>query len=669
MLLIRLLIKLPIRGKIASAFFVVLLLEGVLGFTAVHQLASFDRTLQVITKKVLVATSELSDMREQLLRYRLAVARYIAAGDINPAFDAFTNSALASYREHEAIYAATLAGPKELAIRDQLRGSMQDYLDLAAPAISLYRAGKAKGAWDLYLANGGVTKGEALDVALLTARQVNDENAARAQANADAEYWTDLWVVGTLFAAVIVLACGVAYALVRGIAHPLVRASHVLTQLARRDYDFELRQAGRGDEIGDLSLAMDSLRRALQEADRLAADQAAAQGAKARRQAAMEQQTQDFGNSISGVMTSLANSATAMRRAAEKMSEAAGAVHDQAAGTSTGAASSSQDLTTVAAAVEQLNGNVIEISRRLADATAVAQQAVQRADSSQVTMQALSDATVHIGDVVRLISDIAGQTNLLALNATIEAARAGEAGKGFAVVAGEVKTLAAQTAKATSEIAAQIETVRAVTGDAVSAMADIGTIVGKMNDVSAAIATAVDQQRATTKEIAGSVQRLAFATAGTAQAMQQVVSVSQNAGSVSQDVLTGAANISEEANKLHVEVDQFLAAVRDDSSAERRRYERLAMSNLTVAVRTPSRPATRVVVRNISRGGALMVSDWTLQPGTALDVELTDGGGSVPARVARSGGGEIAVVFSSDPTALAIIDRALDSLARARRAA
>jgi methyl-accepting chemotaxis protein len=566
----RLLLKLPIRGKIALAFFVVLLLEAVLGLTAVHQLADFDRTVDVITKKVLVATSELSDMREQLLRYRLAVARYIAAQDINPAFDTFTNNALASYRQHETNYAATLAGPKELAIREDLRRSMQDYLDHAAPAIALYRAGKPKEAWDLYLTNGGVTKGEALDVSLANAKQANDENATRAQAEAETEYGTDLVVLWVLFGTAVILACGVGYALVRGIAHPLVRSSQVLAQLVRRDYDFVLRQAGRGDEIGDLSLAMESLRQALQEADQVAADQTAAQAAKARRQSAMEQQTEDFGNSISGVMTSLANSATAMRRAAETMSEAAGAVHNEASGTSAGAARSSQDLAAVAAAVEQLNSNVIEISRRLGDAAGVAQQAVQRADQSQTTMRALTEATAHIGDVVHLISDIAGQTNLLALNATIEAARAGDAGKGFAVVAGEVKTLAAQTAKATSEIAAQIETVRAVTGDAVSAMADIGGIVGKMNDVSAAIALAVEQQRTTTKEIAASVQNLATATAGTAQAMEQVVSVSQNAGSISQEVLVGAGNISEEARKLRTEVDQFVAVIRDDSSTERR---------------------------------------------------------------------------------------------------
>jgi methyl-accepting chemotaxis protein len=578
--LARWLVKLPIRDKIAAAFFVVLVLVAALGFTAVHQLATLDRTVDTVTKKVLVATSELGDLREQLLRYRLAVARYIAAEDINPAFDTSTTNALASYREHEAIYAATLRDPKELAILGELRRAMRDYLDSAAPAIALYHAGKAKAAWELYLSNGGVTKGEALDAALASAKQANTDNAKRAQAEADAEYSADLWLVGGLFVAVVLLACGVGYALVRGIARPLARASQVLAQLARRDYDFVLRQAGRGDEIGDLSLAMDKLRHALVEADDVAAAQATAQATKARRQAAMEQQTQEFGNSISGVMTSLANSATAMRQAAETMSRAAGAVHDEASGTSTEASRSSRDLTSVAAAVEQLNASVTEISRQLEDATKAAHEAVRRAESSQSTMQALSEATARIGDVVHLISDIAGQTNLLALNATIEAARAGEAGKGFAVVAGEVKTLAAQTAKATSDIAAQIETVRGVTGDAVSAMADIGAMVGKMNSVSDAIATAVEQQRTTIGEVAASIQKVAGATAGTAQAMEQLVAVSENAGGISQTVLAGAADIGEEARKLRVEVDQFLVAVSDasgdDFSDGRRRHERVA---------------------------------------------------------------------------------------------
>lgn len=145
----------------------------------------------------------------------------------------------------------------------------------------------------------------------------------------------------------------------------------------------------------------------------------------------MEQHTQDFGSSISGVMASLAGSAEGMRLASEAMAEAAKAVNVEARGTAEGAAKSSQDLTALAAAVEELSSTVAEISRQVVASGNVSHQAVQHAKTSQGTMQSLADATAKIGDVVHLISDIAGQTNLLALNATIEATRAGEAGKGF----------------------------------------------------------------------------------------------------------------------------------------------------------------------------------------------------------------------------------------------
>src|SRR6185503_10372159 len=106
----------------------------------------------------------------------------------------------------------------------------------------------------------------------------------------------------------------------------------------------------------------------------------------------------------------------------------------------------SSNVQTVAAASEELSASIAEISRQVTNAATTASRAVDEARQTDATVQGLAETAGRIGDVVKLISDIASQTNLLALNATIEAARAGEAGKGFAVVASEVKGLANQTA-------------------------------------------------------------------------------------------------------------------------------------------------------------------------------------------------------------------------------
>jgi methyl-accepting chemotaxis protein len=472
-----------------------------------------------------------------------------------------------------------------------------------------------------------------------------------------------------LSAGAALIGIGIAFLIGRGIVRPLAAMTNAMRRLSGGDHETAIPARENTDEIGDMARAVEVFRQNAIERERLAEEQEAARAARERRQAAMERHTQDFGKSVSGVMEALARSAEGMRQAAQAMSEAAGAVHAEALGTAGGAEKSSRDLMTVAAAVEEFTSSLGEISRRVASAADVARKAVMRADESRGTMRGLADATARIGDVVQLINNIAGQTNLLALNATIEAARAGEAGRGFAVVAGEVKALAAQTAKATADIGGQIETVRAATSDAVAAMTEIGDIIRQMDEVSAAISSAVDQQNATTLEIAASVQAVSGATANTAQAMQHVVTVADNAGGNSRDVLAGAAEIGHQAETLRSEVDQFLNAVRADAPDDRRRYERFAVNGVTARLRTEGRPETVAPLRDISRVGAGLTSDWTLSAGTSLEVDLPEAGGAVPARVVWSGKGELAIVFSSEPAALERIDRALAGMVPRRAAA
>jgi methyl-accepting chemotaxis protein len=454
----------------------------------------------------------------------------------------------------------------------------------------------------------------------------------------------------------------------RSITRPISGMTTAMGTLAGGNHDVTIPGADSRDEIGDMARAVNVFKTNMIETERLTAEQETARTARSRRQDAMDRHTQSFGTSVTGVMSALEKAAGNMRRAADVMTESAGAVHHQASETAGGAGQSSADLTAVAAAVEQFTASVSEIARQVAVASEVATQAVQRAEASQATIRGLADSTARIGDVVRLIDSIAGQTNLLALNATIEAARAGDAGKGFAVVAGEVKALAAQTAKATAEIGAQIATVRSATEDTVAAMNEIGGIIGKMGEVSTAISAAVEEQSVTTREIASSIQGVAGSTARAAQAMENVVQVADRAGDASRNILSEATEIGSESEKLRREVEQFLNAVQNDSG-ERRRSERLAGNGVTAMLRLPGAAAVKASIQDLSRSGVALRHGGTVAVGRDVEVELPDAGGPVTGRVIRASDGVVALVFSQDAAMLVRIDRALASLSAVRKAA
>jgi len=453
----------------------------------------------------------------------------------------------------------------------------------------------------------------------------------------------------------------------RGAIDPLRGLTSSMLRLAEHDVTVEIGGLSRNDEVGSMARAVQVFRDNMIEADALTAARAGEQELRERRRAAMEQHTQDFGTSISGVMTSLASAAEGMRQAATAMSRTANAVHVQAAGTAEEANRSSQDLTSVAAAVEQMTASIAEIARQVAAAAEVAREAVSQAETGRGTIKLLADSMSRVENVVGLIADIAGQTNLLALNATIEAARAGEAGKGFAVVAGEVKALAGQTTRATAEISGQIGAIQSATTNAVAIMDTIGTVIGRMEHVSAAIAAAVEEQSVTTREIAASVQAVTGAIGGVSHAMNEVVGNTDESEKVGRTVTAGADEIASQANMLRVEVDEFLTAVQIDD-AEKRRYMRIAGNGTTVTIETAGQPARQARIQDISRSGMALESGWASAAGVEARITFPGDRTVLSGRVARTGVGIVAIVFRQDNATIAEVDRIIDSI-KARRAA
>ncbi|MGY1811317.1 methyl-accepting chemotaxis protein [Blastococcus sp. SYSU D00820] len=238
------------------------------------------------------------------------------------------------------------------------------------------------------------------------------------------------------------------------------------------------------------------------------------------------------------VLASVAGTADAVAASSEELSASAAQISASAEETSvqsgvvSGAAEEvSRSVATVAAGAEQMGASIREISQNAAEASSVATRAVAAAETTTATVAKLGESSAEIGNVVKVITSIAEQTNLLALNATIEAARAGEAGKGFAVVANEVKELAQETAKATEDIARRVQAIQGDTGAAVSAIAEISSIVGQIADRQTTIASAVEEQTATTSEMARSVQE---AAGGTGQIAENITGVSTAADATTQ---------------------------------------------------------------------------------------------------------------------------------------
>lgn len=280
------------------------------------------------------------------------------------------------------------------------------------------------------------------------------------------------------------------------------------------------------------------------------------------RKEALRQLASDFEQKVGSVITTVSTSADDMHDAAELMAQASVNTSVKAHTMSDSASAAARDVDGVLQATGELSGAIEEIRHQVTASSQITGTATQKAHATTDKVRKLVAAVERIGEIVTLISNIAGQTNMLALNATIEAARAGEAGRGFVVVANEVKSLAAQTAGATQDITRQIHSIQAATQETDQAIAEIIQVIGNMEQSSGAVAAAVTQQSALTGRIVESVRH---ATSGMATVTDNIAEVTQAAnktGDSSARVLGSAEELSRQASYLKDVVNNFIATVR-----------------------------------------------------------------------------------------------------------
>ncbi|WP_431271916.1 methyl-accepting chemotaxis protein [Dankookia sp. P2] len=406
----------------------------------------------------------------------------------------------------------TLTLPENRHDLARIETAVQAYKTVHAEVQALARAGKLDEATRAAMAAAGTVEATSRSLREMQLRINRALEAMQKTARKEME-GTHAWLIGGS-AGGILLGVGLALLIVlRGVTGPLRRLTATAGGLAEGRIDTAVEATGRTDEVGAIARGLEVLRGAALRARALEQEASAARdAAEAARLQAQRDLADRVERRLGAVVQGLSATVGTLETGIATLDSTAQGTSERAASAAAGATEATSNVQTVAAAAEELASSVNEITRQVTAAAQVARRAVQDAREADGTVNGLSEAAQRIGDVVRLIGDIAGQTNLLALNATIEAARAGEAGKGFAVVASEVKTLASQTARATEEIGAQITAIQAATDRAVQSIKGIAEVVAEVDGISATIAAAVEEQGAATREIARNVAEAAQGT-------------------------------------------------------------------------------------------------------------------------------------------------------------
>jgi methyl-accepting chemotaxis protein len=558
--------KFSIRSKIIAVVALLLVMMSGMGLLAVADMRAINANTVDITTNWLPSVRVLGDLRAGVITYRNVIREHMLSETLaeKEAAEKTLLTVVESNLKLRQSYEAMITSPEERALYAEWSNIWDAYKKGTQEVMALSRKAVGQMAHDAHELNTKTVNKLGIEADNILKKDIDLNNAGADKAARDAadNYASAFIMLAVILGIAVIMGIAISFYLVRDVSSGIASIVTPMQALGKGDLGAVVSHQGEKTEIGAMADTLQVFKEAL--IAKKAADEAAAADAEAKieRGRRVDAITSSFEAMIGEIVQTVSSASTQLEASAGTLSSTA--ERSQQLTTTVAAASeeASTNVQSVASATEELSSSVNEISRQVQESARMATDAVGQARVTNDRVSELSKAASRIGDVVELISTIAGQTNLLALNATIEAARAGEAGRGFAVVASEVKALAEQTAKATGEIGQQITGIQAATQDSVNAIKEISGTIEKLSEISSTIAAAVEEQGAATQEISRNVQQ---AAQGTQQVSANITDVQRGAtetGSASSQVLSAAQLLSGDSNRLKLEVGKFLESVR-----------------------------------------------------------------------------------------------------------
>jgi methyl-accepting chemotaxis protein len=558
--------RFSIRDKVIVVIAFMLVAMSGMGLLAIQSMRSINSHTVEIADNWLPSVRVLGELRADINLFRVALRAHVMAETLEDkaAVDKRLAGILDNVARDRKNYEPLISSAEERALHDEWSRAWDKYLKGVQEVVEASRGSVGRiprEASELLSKRVAVIAAES-DEFLKRSIDLNNAGAEAATRNAAEGYSMAFYLVVSIVLAAVISGVGVGFYLVRDLSRGIASIVRPMQSLGGGDLAAEVPHRGEKTEIGAMADVLQVFKEAL--IAKRAADGAAARDAEAKieRGRRVDGITRRFEAMIGEIVETVASASTELEASADTLTSTAERAQELATTVSSASEEASTNVQSVASATEEMASSVNEISRQVQESARMASEAVDQARKTNDRVSELSKAAARIGDVVELINTIAGQTNLLALNATIEAARAGEAGRGFAVVASEVKALAEQTAKATGEIGQQVSGIQAATQDSVGAIQEISGTIEKLSEISTVIAAAVEEQGAATQEISRNVQQAAYGTQQVSANISEVQRGASETETASSQVLSAAQSLSRDSNRLKLEVDSFLDAVR-----------------------------------------------------------------------------------------------------------